>query len=187
MSQGTIMKNLNTSKPEQQKGSVLILSLMILVVLTMIGVSSMSSSSLQEKMTGNFRDREVAFHVAERTLALAEEYLEANINTANLPNTGGLYTRDNGPTHATVTTGTWWTGSNSQVLSTTIDETRTQPRFTIEYHGEVGNSEGTSINLGGYGSSTGGGTVSNFKVTAYANGLSNNTQVILQSNYNKRL
>lgn len=187
------MKILNHIRPIKQKGSVLVLSLIILVVLTILGVSSMNSTSLQEKMAGNFRDREIAFQAAEMALAFAEDYVNTNINSANLGNAGGLYTKGNGPTAINAFTGNggsvtdWWTGSDSIILSTTINEVRTQPRFTIEVREEVGSEDGTDINITSYGESTGGGLITSFRVTAHGTGKSDNTVVILQSNYGKRL
>lgn len=187
------MKILKHIHPIKQKGSVLILSLIILVVLTIIGVSSMNSTSLQEKMAGNFRDREIAFQSAEMALAFAEDYVNDNINSANLGNASGLYESGNGPSANNAFTGNgnsisdWWSGTNSIVLSTTIDEVRTQPRFTIEAREEVGSEDGTDINITSYGESTGGGLITSFRVTARGTGKSDNTVVILQSNYGKRL
>lgn len=182
------MKKLQHTSPVKQKGSVLILSLMILVVLTILGVSSMSSTSLQEKMAGNFRDREIAFQAAEMALAHAENYAKTSITSvAAFTDTNGYYTFTNGPTSRNAFTGTWWESNYSQILSTTIDEVRLQPRFTIEYRNEVGVDEGTSVNIGAYGESTGGGAIASFRITARGTGQSNSTQVILQSNYGKRL
>jgi type IV pilus assembly protein PilX len=171
----------------KQKGSVLVLSLIMLVILTMLGVSSMSSSSLQEKMAGNFRDRQIAFQAAEAALAFAENYVNSDINSANLGNNDGYYNNGSGPTSNNAFTSTWWTGTNSKVLGTTINEVRTQPRFTIEARDEVGSVSGTSINVTSYGESTGGGIITSFRVTARGTGKSNNTVVILQTNYGKRL
>lgn len=185
-----IVKPLNLKK---QDGSVLVISLLILVVLTMIGVSSMSSSSLQEKMSGNFRDREIAFQAAEMAVAFAETYVKDNINTANLANSDGLYTLGNGPSSKNAFTGNgssianWWTGTDSIELSTSIGEVRTQPRYTIEVRNEVGTDEGTDINIGSYGESTGGGLITSFRITARGTGKSDNTFVIIQTNYGKRL
>ena len=182
------MKFNQNIKFKHQRGSILIVSLMILVVLTMIGVSSMSTSSLQERMAGNFRDRQIAFQAAEMTLAYAEEFARNNINSASIFNdTNGYYSSYNGPTNLSAFNTSWWTNTGSQALPTTITQVRTQPRFIIEYRGDIGETEGTSVNLSGYGESAGGGTISNFRVTVRATGLSDNTQVILQSNYGKRL
>lgn len=194
-----ILKTFTSFNLTKQKGSVLILSLMILVVLTMIGVSSMSSSSLQEKMAGNFRDREIAFQAAEMTLAAAEDYITSTINTSNIGSADGLYNQFNGPAPHNAFTGNdagtisnWWTGTDSLALNAapinkTIAEVRTQPRYTIEAREDVGVDEGTDINVGGYGESTGGGIITSFRVTARGTGKSDSTVVILQSSYGKRL
>lgn len=173
---------------KNQSGSILIVSLMILVVLTMLGVSSMSSTSLQERMAGNFRDRQIAFQAAELTLAYAEEFAKNSINSASIFNdTNGYYSEYNGPTNFNAFDATWWTATKSIALPTTITQVRTQPRFVIEYRGDIGEAEGTSVNLSGYGESAGGGIIGNFRVTVRATGLSDNTKIILQSNYGKRL
>lgn len=182
------MKYKPYNKTKNQRGSILIVSLMILVVLTMIGVSSMTSSSLQERMAGNFRDRQIAFQAAEMALAYAEEFARQNVNAASFfNNTNGYYEAYNGPTNLTAFNDSWWTNTASQVLPTAIDQVRTQPRFVIEYRGDIGQEEGTSINLGGYGESSGSGIIANFRVTVRATGLSDKTVVVLQSNYGKRL
>ena len=177
-------------KLKNQRGSILIVSLMILVVLTMIGVSSMTSSSLQERMAGNFRDRQIAFQAAEMSLAYAEEFARNDINSASIftdTGTGGYYTKYNGPTNLTAFNSSWWTNTASRALPTTINQVRTQPRYVIEYRGDIGEDEGTSVNISGYGESAGGGVIANFRITVRATGLSDNTQVFLQSNYGKRL
>lgn len=186
------MKILNTLNLKKQHGSVLIISLIILLVLTLIGVSSMTSSSLQEKMAGNFRDRELAFQAAEAALADGEKYALNNINTPGAFSdncTNGLCTTSNGPTSDNAfNAATWWTNTKSKVFSgTAIAEVRTQPRFIIEYRKEVGEEEGTSIVIQNHGDSQGGGAITSFKVTARGTGLSDKTQVIIQSNYGKRL
>ena len=81
----------------------------------------------------------------------------------------------------------WWTGTDSIELSTSIGEVRTQPRYTIEVRNEVGTDEGTDINIGSYGESTGGGLITSFRITARGTGKSDNTFVIIQTNYGKRL
>jgi len=141
-------------------------------------------------MAGNFRDRQIAFQAAEMTLAYAEEFVRNNINSASIftdAGTNGYYTIYNGPTNLTAFDSSWWTNSASRELPTAINQVRTQPRYVIEFRGNIGEDEGTSINLSGYGESTGGGIIANFRITVRATGLSDNTHVFLQTNYGKRL
>ena len=49
------------SLPAAQKGAVLILALVMLTVLTIIGASSMSRSSLELKIASNAQQHNVAF------------------------------------------------------------------------------------------------------------------------------
>lgn len=62
----------------RQQGSVLIVSLGILAVLTLIGLSGANNTVLEERMAGNFRDQRVAFESAESVLVNAESWIEAN-------------------------------------------------------------------------------------------------------------
>lgn len=58
-----------------QSGSVLIISLLFLLVLTLIGVSAMQSTSLEEKMAGNARGGTLAFQAAEAALRNGETWV----------------------------------------------------------------------------------------------------------------
>lgn len=58
-----------------QKGTILIAGLMILVILSVIGIATMNSSLLAEKLTGNLRDKSNAFQSAESALTEAEVWL----------------------------------------------------------------------------------------------------------------
>ncbi|NOX27835.1 MAG: pilus assembly protein PilX, partial [Gammaproteobacteria bacterium] len=50
---------------KKQKGAALIVSLFLLLVLTIIGVNSAQSTSLEEKMAHGILDRNVAMQSAE--------------------------------------------------------------------------------------------------------------------------
>ena len=59
-----------------QEGFVLIVGLVILGLLTMLALSGMRDSTMQEKMAGASRDSFIAFQAAEDALRRAEECLE---------------------------------------------------------------------------------------------------------------
>jgi type IV pilus assembly protein PilX len=74
----------------QQKGAVLIVSIIILLVLTLINVTAMQTTSLEEKMAGNMRNKNLAFQAAEAALRAGEGYLSsATLDPFNDSN--GLY------------------------------------------------------------------------------------------------
>lgn len=76
-----------------ERGSVLVISLVILLVLTLIGIGGMSTTIMQEKMVGNARERETAFQAAEAALRDAEEEIRTSIDltTPFRPNCAGGY------------------------------------------------------------------------------------------------
>jgi Tfp pilus assembly protein PilX len=57
---------------KQQQGAALVVGLIFLVLLSLIGVASMQSTGLQERMAGNFRDQNQALQAAEAALRSAE-------------------------------------------------------------------------------------------------------------------
>lgn len=56
---------------QKQNGFVLILALVLLAVMTLIGVSSMTSSSMELRATANARQHHVAFNVGQSILEFA--------------------------------------------------------------------------------------------------------------------
>ncbi|HEY7760262.1 MAG TPA: PilX N-terminal domain-containing pilus assembly protein [Burkholderiales bacterium] len=56
----------------KQRGAILIISLMFMVVLTMLALTTMGGITLEERMSGQFRDLNVAFQAAESGLRDAE-------------------------------------------------------------------------------------------------------------------
>lgn len=72
-----------------QHGAALITSLIILLVLTVLGVSAMSSSSLQELMAGNMRDQNLSFQAAEAALRDGERTVSGWGGNAPSPNNTG--------------------------------------------------------------------------------------------------
>jgi type IV pilus assembly protein PilX len=63
----------SVSRKHAQKGAVLIVALLFLVVLTMLGVTAMTGTTFEERMAGNARDAAVAIHSAEASLRAARD------------------------------------------------------------------------------------------------------------------
>ena len=60
-----------------QSGMVLVTSLVILMILTMLGLSSVQGTSIQELISRNQRDSNIAFNAAETAIVHAEGVLGA--------------------------------------------------------------------------------------------------------------
>jgi len=62
----------------RQKGMVLLVSLVFLLLLTLVGVSSMQNATLQEKMAGSVMVRNQTFQAAEAVLRLGESAIQVS-------------------------------------------------------------------------------------------------------------
>lgn len=68
----------------RESGFVMITAVLFLLVLTILGLSSMGTTILEEKMTGFYRDRQIAFEAAEAALRDGEiDALSARISGAS--------------------------------------------------------------------------------------------------------
>ncbi|MBA57217.1 MAG: hypothetical protein CMK89_22445 [Pseudomonadales bacterium] len=61
---------------KRQNGSVLLISLVMLLILTLVGIASISGVSMTEKMTNSQRDYDIAFEMAEAALVQGEKWLD---------------------------------------------------------------------------------------------------------------
>lgn len=71
------MKFVASKAPLKERGAVMITALMILLLMTVFGISTMDSNILEERMAGNMRDRNTAFQAAESALRAAEVWIQA--------------------------------------------------------------------------------------------------------------
>ncbi len=84
-----------------QRGATLVIALVFLVILTFLGVSVATTNTLQERMAGNTRNRDLAFQAAEYALRDADANRTTGINWSAGPWGGGTaYLLDNGANHA---------------------------------------------------------------------------------------
>ena len=66
--------------PSRQRGAVLVISLLILLIMTLIGITGMQTSVLEERMAGNYRDIALAFQASETALRDAESRIRDSID-----------------------------------------------------------------------------------------------------------
>lgn len=74
--------------PRRERGVALIVSLIILVVVTLIGLSGIQIASQEERMSSNAYDRSLGFQGAEAALRLGEEAAKAQ--AASIPPNSGF-------------------------------------------------------------------------------------------------
>jgi len=76
----------------RQRGVVLVISLLMLLVLTVIGLAATRSTALEERMTANQNDQEIAFQGAEAALRYGEGLLSGASQPSFANNTAGAFT-----------------------------------------------------------------------------------------------
>lgn len=89
MSQTMKLLPLENISRSRQLGAALITGLIFLVVLSMIGVTAARMSTLEERMSGNMRDRAIAMQAAELCLRDAEQDIR-NAVPASARNISGI-------------------------------------------------------------------------------------------------
>lgn len=165
---------------QTQRGAVLAVAMIVLMVLTLIGLVSIQATSLDAKLSGNLRDLNLAMQSTESSLREAENLIETLVNTNGFGVGSGLYAQGTAPDPFTAGT---WTGATS-IVSTGNYGSVVQPRFFIEFVGNVGGDlTGPNVTNYGGGSSS---SVSVFRVVARGTGATGTAQVILESFYGRQ-
>ena len=68
---------MNTIRPmHSQRGVALFMGLVMLLVMSLLGISAMQGTTMQERLAGNFRESDIAFQGAEDILRQIEEEIK---------------------------------------------------------------------------------------------------------------
>ncbi len=167
-----------TRSKSSQKGAVLIVSLLFVLVLALLGVSSTQTASLELKMATNSRDRGLAFQAAEAALKDAESYLS---NTEPLPPFDGSQAglvQAAGPGEDPRWLSPGWT-EGARVYSGSLEGVSELPRYLIEELPPMpapGGSLQSNVPLTEKGW---------YRITAVGKGITSTSSVWLQSVYKR--
>jgi type IV pilus assembly protein PilX len=176
-------------RARQQRGAVLIVSLLLLLVMTLLGLGASQSTRLQERMAGNQRDLELALQGAESALRGAEYQLRPNMNVnermcqtpdINCVSFDSLLRDGAGvPLDLGKLTDDWWAdNAQSYEQATSLESLAQEPEYVNEYYGEV---EDTLSEGGAYIN-----VVRDFyRSTGRSRGMTNTAQVVVQSTYSR--
>lgn len=165
------------------EGAALITSLVFVTVLTLVGVTAMQTTTMQERMAGNSRDHELAFQAAEAMLREAEARVASTV-PSNYTSTcaNGLCSTGNAPAWKTYL----WNDAkaidyNQSPLhnGTTQLNVSKQPQYFVEYMGMSGSLAGCIA-----------GSTESYRIVARGYGLQNDgtnalARVLLESYFAK--
>ena len=176
-----------------QQGVALVISLIILISLTMLGMTSIQRTTTDLSMAGNQRETVLMLQAAEVGLTAAEDFAENNVSNGDYNNTNGLFEvlADDptyiGPDYFNDVT---WGVNNSKPAGAAISTEfglKIEPRFIIEYLGDRSQTPLGRINIGGYGQLPPGYTASMYRTTSRGVGVTGNSFRYVQSYYGKRI
>lgn len=169
-------------KLTNQRGAVLIVSLVILVAMTLIAVTSMKATSTELSMAGNLRESSLTFQAAEAGLRSGEAAVE--ISTASINIVGGFIGESIADPDY-VKAASWTTAQAAPIdLSSVGIKAASTPRYLVKFVGKNESNQLAKINTGGgYGGAPKGKIVSIFRITARASGQTGNTFRTVQSHY----
>jgi len=163
----SIAPGMRHTRVARQRGVVLFTSLMLLVILTLVGVMLSRLQTVEERISQNDQDHQLAIQAAEATLRFAEVGLYNGTYVAFSTNDGGMYT--------------WETGTPDAYRTYNLSSPAAQflayggpalpvvgvPEFLIEKMPAV-SLPGTALGCSGYGCPTP--PVMVFRITAYSYG-----------------
>lgn len=126
----------------RQRGSTLIVALVFLLAMTLIGVTAMQSTSQQESMAGNARERNLAFQAAEASLRSGERaVLDIFLTMPPFPANPALCQFAEGNLVPTTDWGTFWMDYDwttcQDKYEHNLGQVESRPNFAIEDLGKV--------------------------------------------------
>lgn len=159
-----------------QRGLALIIALIFLLLMAMIGVTGMQTTTMQERMAGNARDRNLAFQAAEAALRVAEDELFSSTIPPTHTDEDYYYSED----AAELDANDWWHTSsfwndNSNVAVVNVDGTG-GGRYVVQEKGAFLPSTVSDPSRQQKGAFM-------YQVTARGVGQNPSTQVFLQTTY----
>lgn len=185
------MKN-TSQNTQKQRGVVLIMSMVILFAMTLIGITSMNTTSLEDRISSNSRDRQIAFQAAEAALRQGERNTVDKTDDAfdeaskyDTSCTDGLcycgtksdgcvtYWTDDLP--APISDVAWNDSTTHRTYSSALAGVSTPAKYIIEFMGYI--CPGTVA------CTPAAGDPKMFRVTALATGRTNGSKVMLQSTF----
>lgn len=160
-----------------QRGVALVIALVLLVVMTLLGLSAMRTVTLEEKMSGHTFDRSISFQATEAALRQAETWVAVNQPTpaagaACDTTTGvcGLLTGSSVDRWNDASFSGWVNATPVGSASITVT-----PQFFIEYLGNTFPCQPNNLNAAI--------DCKRYRITARSNAGDGRASVMLQSMY----
>lgn len=166
----------------RQQGVALVVVLLLLLVMTLLGLTSLRGTLLQERMSANTADRSRVFQVAETALREAETLTAAASGIPAPGCTNGICGK---PTGAPVWTAPgFWDSGVSRASTSVVPGINAS--FVAEYMGPAGTSSGAGgdcTTCGDPDAPSPPSSMALFRITVRAIAADTQAEVVLQSGY----
>ncbi len=167
----------------RERGVVLVISLLLLLMLTLIGMGGIRATILEERMTGNVEQSTVALHAAEAALRDAELFLRQPA----LPlfdGTNGLYpVRDYASLEPLRLSIDWSDASQVRQYAGLADAPNALSRASAAYF--IEQIPATVVPAESLGSDTAANAIKHYRVTARGVGISGTAVVVLETTFRR--
>jgi type IV pilus assembly protein PilX len=185
-----LLQNQNMQNmPHQQRGALLIVGLVMVLLMTIVGMAAIRGTGLQENMAGNMRDRNASFQAAESALREGEAIV-APINRVLPPSDGtkGLFPDQSADPAKSVI---YWTEAKWVTIATkslfAIKGVATPPRYIVEEiyvsPSALAALEGNGIDVDALPTT---GAPTPYRISARGVGVTVDTETVLQSIFARR-
>ena len=172
---------------KRQKGAAIFIALIMLLVMTIIGITASQTTTLEEKMAGNLRDQTLALQAGEAILRWTETWVGQLVGepTAVAGCTSGCDTtvwRLNTLPFDLTSAAVWSTGSvrsNYTGIGTGPGMVAAVPKSVVEEHSFIKDS----LNEGKQNDTSG---QMFYRLTANGTGGTTSAQALLQATYSRR-
>jgi len=172
-----------SAAPSRQRGAVLLVGLILLLVLTMVGVSTMQSTTLESKMVANMGDREVCFEAAERAAKRAESWIDGRGTAPASSDSGG----GANPVYQHLSNGWWdtasnWTAMMNDTMTAGAQESQAPMYVVEELADDITLNDDLNSQEGGKTNSS----VSVYRITAKGYGQRSTNNCIIETTFAKK-
>ncbi|MGB1270712.1 MAG: pilus assembly PilX family protein [Endozoicomonas sp.] len=176
------------------KGSVLMVSLVLLLIMTVAGLTGIRMATLEEKMSGNYQDQQMAFYAAEVALLEAENHIASEVlplsgfsaDCANGYCFSGNDVSDAGScepgaSEPWLSKDTWSISSRHRSTAVVISGISAQAKYIIEFRCYIAKEASGPLPD----PSNPGDWALYYRITALATGGTDDARVMLQTSYKK--
>lgn len=172
-----------SNRIKNQQGVVLIVSMVVLLAMTILGITSMKGSLTEIGMAGNLRETGLTFQAAEAGLRSAEVIIDDSSSATMFDglSVSMLGETDTDPDYLDSSS---WSGAEHS--TTQLAGIGTNPQYIIKFLGVWAQNPLALVNIGsGYGGQPPGRVISNFRVTSRGSGQTGKIFRTVQSYYGK--